>query len=46
MQKRKNIEKIKLDQMTKMLFRLSKNVTINLLNGLFNEIWIMETANL
>jgi len=37
MQKRKNIEKIKLDQMTKMLFRLSKNVTINLLNGLFNE---------
>ena len=30
-------EKIKLDQMMKVLFKLSKKVMINLLNGLFNE---------
>ncbi len=31
------LEKIKLDQMMKVLFKLSKKVMVNLLNALFNE---------
>jgi len=30
-------EKIKLDQLLKVMFKLSKKVTVNLLNGLFDE---------
>ncbi|MDQ2085094.1 Rpn family recombination-promoting nuclease/putative transposase [Herbivorax sp. ANBcel31] len=33
----KKKEKIKLDQMMKVMFKLSKKVTVNLLNGLFDE---------
>jgi len=37
MNKEVSKEKIKLDQMMKVLFKLSKKVMVNLLNGLFNE---------
>lgn len=39
-------EEIKLDQILKVLFRLSKKVMVNLLNGLFDENFCEDDVNI
>ena len=42
----KKTEKIKLDQMMKIMFKLSKKVTVNLLNALFDEDYDYKKVNI